>query len=62
MDDFVPEGQTPAMCKAWRLFRDHGRSAESIVEAEIMQCLRTRDTAGAAEWREVAEALNEWCQ
>ncbi len=57
---FDEASATPAMCKAWRLFREHGKTAEKMVENEILRCLRTRDPAGAAEWREVADALGEW--
>lgn len=51
---------TPAMCKAWRLFREHGNLAGDMVENEIMRCLRAGNPAGAAEWREIADALGEW--
>jgi hypothetical protein len=62
VDELAANFQTQAMCKAWRLFRDHGREAETIVDAELMRCLRAGDTAGAADWRDVAEALTEWCR
>jgi hypothetical protein len=62
VDDLSTDGQTQAMCTAWRLFRDHGRQAEELVDAEVMRCLKAGDRAGAAEWREVAEALTEWCR
>ncbi|MDP1748216.1 MAG: hypothetical protein Q8L22_02065 [Reyranella sp.] len=62
MDDFSPERPTPAMCAAWRLFRDHGKDAEGVVEGELARCLRSGDRDGATEWRRVAEALVEWCR
>jgi len=55
------DGATPAMCLAWRLFRDHGKAAEDLVEAERMRCLRVGDREAAAEWGRVADALVEWC-
>lgn len=55
------EGATPAMCLAWRLFRDHGKAAEGLVEAERLRCLKAGDGESAAEWGRVAEALVEWC-
>jgi hypothetical protein len=60
MDDFAIDASTQAMCKAWRLFRDHGKDAESIVADELARCLRARNRDGAAEWRRVASALVEW--
>ena len=55
------EGATPAMCLAWRLFRDHGKAAADLVDAERMRCLKAGDSEAAAEWIRVAEALVEWC-
>jgi hypothetical protein len=60
MDDFAIDAPTEAMCKAWRLFRDHGKDAESIVDGELARCLQAGNRDGAAEWRRVASALVEW--
>ena len=49
-----------ALCKAWRLLRDHRDDAESVIEAALADCVRRGDHAGAAEWLEVAIALQEW--
>ena len=49
------------MCLAWRLFRDHGKAAADLVDAERMRCLKAGDSEAAAEWNRVAEALVEWC-
>ena len=49
MDDFAIDASTEAMCKAWRLFRDHGEDAESIVDGELARCIQAgnRDGAGS---------------
>lgn len=50
------------MCKAWRLFKVHGPDAPNLVNREVARCQRAGDHNGAAEWRQVAEALGEWCR
>lgn len=62
MDDFATamDKPTPAMCTAWRLFRDHGAAAGDVIERELARCLKDGDRMGAADWRSVAEALQEW--
>jgi hypothetical protein len=60
MESFAAETATPAMCTAWRLFRDHGANAEELVQTEYRRCLSEGDAATAATWLQVAEALTEW--
>jgi hypothetical protein len=63
MDDFATAAMdkpTPAMCTAWRLFRDHGAAAADVIERELARCLKAGDHQEAATWRSVAEALEEW--
>ncbi len=64
MDDAMAtdlgNASTPAMCTAWRLFRDHGAKAADLVDRELARCLQARDHEGAAQWRSVSEALTEW--
>jgi len=63
MDDFATaalDKPSPAMCTAWRLFRDHGPAAADLIEHELARCLKNGDHKGAADWRGVAEALQEW--
>ena len=60
-DSSLTEAATPAMCLAWRLFRDHGKAAPDLVEAERLRCLKSGDSDAAEEWERVAEALVEWC-
>jgi hypothetical protein len=53
-------GENEAWCQAWRLLVKHRDAADDVIAAEIERCERKRDDAGAAFWRKVLSALDDF--
>ncbi|MEI6559034.1 MAG: hypothetical protein WCO00_11565 [Rhodospirillaceae bacterium] len=47
-------------CRAWRLLIKHQDAVDAVIAAEIERCRAAGDAEGAAYWRRVAAAVEDF--
>ncbi|MEI8394142.1 MAG: hypothetical protein WCF85_05360 [Rhodospirillaceae bacterium] len=53
-------GENEIWCHAWRLLVKHQVETEAVIAREIARCRAEKDADGAAYWRKVAAALEDF--
>ena len=53
-------GENEDWCQAWRLLVKHQHEVDAVIAREIARCLMDHDFEGAAHWRRVAAALEDF--
>jgi hypothetical protein len=55
----MDEAERQLWCKAWRFLKEHGDKSDRIIEREIEQSLKNKDSEGARQWREISIAVDK---
>jgi hypothetical protein len=55
----MDEVERQLWCKAWRMLVQHGDDALSVIHAEMRLSLQQGDQQGVADWRQLADAVEE---
>ena len=55
----MDDAERELWCKAWRLIVRHGDTVDQVIEAAIQRALHSGDDVDAAEWRQIAVAVEQ---